>query len=340
MKSKNAGDGRLPLLYLDDHHFDKWVSIEKEWLAGRLPDQWGKVVAPHSQGISGRKNFVENDLKILHGMRNEDVDFVATQIQERKICVKSTNSKSAPATLMSMVDFCNQEKKLRAMKDELMNLFKSSPLPSKKSEYVPYSASDWDALATERGYTRETMMALLSRILKLPEGDAYFSRRLDNLVKNPKPGDLPDNIKSVYMSYGAQDPDRPEHEVVDLYSQKYKCVTYDWFKGNLSAAMNDADVVSWMDDMSEDVRFLFMCFCFTTVESGRTKARLLEEKRLSVIFDACELKGIATINVHLTSNLHHGRARDDTDCKGDRGAEKKIELYCMGLSCRALPSTA
>ena len=105
MKSKNAGDGRLPLLYLEDVDFDKWVSIENKWLAGTLPDQWGRSVAPHAQGISGRKNFVENDLKILHGMRNEDVDFVATQILERKICVKSTNSKSAPATMMSIGGF-------------------------------------------------------------------------------------------------------------------------------------------------------------------------------------------------------------------------------------------
>ena len=320
VKSKNAGDGRLPLLYLEDDHFDKWVSIENQWLAGRLPDQWGRVVAPHSQGISGRKNFVENDLKILHGMRNEDVDFVATQILERKICVKSTNSKSAPATMMSMVDFCNQERKLRAMKDELMNLFKNSPLPSRKAEYVPYLAADWDALATQRGYTRETMMALLSRILKLPEGEAYFNKRLDNLVKNPKPGDLPDNIKSVYMSYGAQDSDRPELQVVDLYSKKYKCVTYDWFKGNLSAAMNDdADVRAWMEDRSEDVRFLFVCFCFTTVETGKTKARLLEDKRLSVIFDACEVKEIATINIHSPAILI-------TDVHGMTQIAKEIEV--------------
>jgi hypothetical protein len=226
VKSKNAGDGRLPLLYLEDVDFDKWVSIENKWLASTLLDQWGRVVAPHAHGISGRKNFVENDLKILHGMQNEDVDFVATQILERKICVKSTNSKSTPATMMSLVDFCNQERKIRAIKDELLNLFKNKPLPSKK-EYIPYLTADGDALATKRGYTRETMMALLPRILKLPEGEAYFYKRLDNLVKNPKPGDLPDNIKSIYMSFGAQDSNRPELQVVDLYSKKYKCVTYD-----------------------------------------------------------------------------------------------------------------
>ena len=172
-------------------------------------------------------------------------------------------------------------------------------------------------------------MALLPRILKLPEGEAYFNKRLDNLVKNPKPGDLPDNIKSVYMSFGAQDSDRPELQAVDLYSKKYKCVTYDWFKGNLSAAMkDDADVRAWMHDNSEDVRFLFVCFCFATLEPGKTKARLLEDKRLSVILDACEEKKSGTTTIHSPAILI-------TDVHGMTQIAKEIEVRKRRSNCSA-----
>jgi hypothetical protein len=215
------------------------------------------------------------------------------------------------------------------MKDELLHIFKNKPLPSKKKEYIPYLAADWDALALEQGYTRETMMALLPRILKLPEVEAYFYKRLDNLVKNPKPGDLPYKIKNIYMSFGAQDSDRPELQVVDLYSKKYKCVTYDWFKGNLSAAMNDdADIRAWMDDTSEDVKFLFVCFCFTTLETGKSKARLLEDKRLSVILDACEEKQNATTTIHSPAILI-------TDVHGMTQIAKEIEVRKRRPNCSA-----
>jgi hypothetical protein len=91
---------------------------------------------------------------------------------------------------------------------------------------------------------------------------------------------------------------------------------------------DDADVRAWMDDTSEDVKFLFVCFCFTTVETGKTKARLLEDKRLSVILDACEEKQSATTTIHSPAILI-------TDVHGMTQIAKEIEVRKRRSNCTA-----
>lgn len=282
---KNAGDGRVPLLYLDDADFQVWVQIEKEWLAGRLPDQWGREPAPHEVALNPRKPFVENDLKILHGMRNEDVSTVAQFIQNKKICVKSTNSKSEPATMMSMVDFCNTEKRLRVLKNELLFLIESKPLPSKKPEYIPYAAEDWDKFEREKNIDRSLMMSLLDKVQSSPGGEEFLKLRTNNLVKNPKDSDLPANIKTLLLSYARIKAAPVEQSPEELFSRTYKCQSFDWFRGDLNSSIQLQITRAWIDD--RDLKLMIFCFCFAKVE-GKTKARLMEGKRLIGIFDACE----------------------------------------------------
>ena len=103
-----------------------------------------------------RKPFVQNDLKLLYGLRSEDIHFFADLVERKEISVKSSKATKGDkvARLPSLQAARNREQLIRVMKNELMNHFKKWKLPHRKSSYVMYSSADWKDFAQDKSITR------------------------------------------------------------------------------------------------------------------------------------------------------------------------------------------
>ena len=79
MKDSELKECKIPLLFTeDDSTVDRWVEIEREYIKGKLPDVQGNVQKNYNLK---RKSFVQNDLKPLHGLRLEDIHFLADLVE-------------------------------------------------------------------------------------------------------------------------------------------------------------------------------------------------------------------------------------------------------------------
>ena len=83
--AKDNPDPTVPLLFLEnDADLDRWFKIEDKFLKHELPDGTG----PDSK--AKRKPFMALDLKPLYGLRPEDVNYLAGQVEAGIVCMKSS----------------------------------------------------------------------------------------------------------------------------------------------------------------------------------------------------------------------------------------------------------
>ena len=91
-----------------------------------------------------RKPFIQNDLKVLYGLRLEDVHFLANLVEKKEISMKSLDNAIKGDKVVRMSSLLvegNEERLVRVMKNKLMKHFKKWELPSHKSTYVIYSST-------------------------------------------------------------------------------------------------------------------------------------------------------------------------------------------------------
>ena len=68
---------------------DRWVEIEKDYIKGKLLDAQGNVQKNYDLNC---KPFVQNDLKLLYGLRPEDIHFLADLVERKENSVKGSKA--------------------------------------------------------------------------------------------------------------------------------------------------------------------------------------------------------------------------------------------------------
>ena len=82
VKDSELKECKISLLFSeDDSIVDRWIEIEKDYIKGKLPDAQGNVQKNYDMK---RKPFMQNDLKLLYGMRLEDIHFLTDLVERRR----------------------------------------------------------------------------------------------------------------------------------------------------------------------------------------------------------------------------------------------------------------
>jgi hypothetical protein len=178
IETEDSGAPKMPLLYVSDALFGKWMAIQESWFTGILPDPFGKYLnysgdedadsndeegepsAKKKRPSSKRKTsraLKQHDLQLLYGLRDAEIDKMANLVISKKISVKTTKSTTKEPVLRGLRDLCGEEKKLRIIKNEMMYVFQGHPLPSRSDSYFPYTDGAFDALARQMNVTDSTL---------------------------------------------------------------------------------------------------------------------------------------------------------------------------------------
>ena len=116
MKDSELKEYKIPLLFTEDNFaVERWVEIKKDYIKGKLPDAHGNVQKNYDLK---RKSFVQNDLKLLYGLRLEDIHFLADLVEQKEIFVKGSKTTKGDkvARLPSLQAARNWERLMRVMK--------------------------------------------------------------------------------------------------------------------------------------------------------------------------------------------------------------------------------
>jgi len=120
---------------------DGSIQIEKLFLEGDLPDgngMFGSVVSNKKQTW-----LTQHDFKMLYGLRLEDLNYLANQVEAKAFCVKNTKVKFGLG-MISLLEPGHKERLIRVMKTELLSYYEEHLLLMRNHLYVPYPASKWD----------------------------------------------------------------------------------------------------------------------------------------------------------------------------------------------------
>ena len=286
VKDSELKECKIPLLFTqDDNVVDQWVEIEKEYIKGKLPDAQGNVQKNYDLK---RKLFVQNDLKPLYGLRPENIHFLANLVERKEISVKGSKATKGDkvARLPSFQAAGNWEQLMRVMKNELMNHFKKWELPSRKSTYVMYSCADWDTFAKEKSITQAELESWLDKAYAKIVGKKWMDDRNRNLNKTSDPKDYLDVVKAMWDSHiYATNQASVAADIQSKFAGKYKCVVMDKLRPDLAGLLANEDVFQWRGGGKTH---LFFYFLFDKQEDRSVKPDLLDEVRLTRIFEPLE----------------------------------------------------
>ena len=196
---ENEADAKIPLLFLqNDDDLARLIKIEESYMNGTLP----RTEALSSKRADTQpKPLAVNDFKPLYGLYAEDVNFLAGLVESKKVCIKSSRAKGASATLSTLQDVATREKLLRVMKNEMMCHYMGFHLPSKKPEYVPYTAVEWEGFAAEKKVTHAKVADWLDRALATDTGKKWLDGRTYNFNKTNNPSDCPREVIDMWESF-------------------------------------------------------------------------------------------------------------------------------------------
>lgn len=279
-------DLRIPLLFMEkDEDVERWIQIDKNFLLGMLPDGGG----PYSKGK--RKPLAYTDYKPLYGLRNEDLNYLADLVERGIVCMKTTklNQDILGMPVIPIGVAAGREKKVRAMKNELMCHYKQHPLPSKKPEYIPYSAAQWDEFADEKKITRDQVQWWVDKTLATDVGSAFLDGRTRALNKTCDPHDCPPAVIAMWESYfNAHAGEEVEAAASHDFDNDYDCRVMDDRSWDISKVLTNTSVKAWR---GEGKTHMYFWFLFEVTGAG-PRAKLLEYHKLKRLFDALEYRDV------------------------------------------------
>jgi hypothetical protein len=131
VRAGDISELRIPLVFMpEDADVQKWVDIEIEYLAGRLPDASGLL---DLEGKQERKPLSQFDFKTLYGLRPEDINHLACEVAGGRISVKSGSLGKKGQNVTSKITTLQvagaRIRVIRAMKTELLSHYKGYLLP-------------------------------------------------------------------------------------------------------------------------------------------------------------------------------------------------------------------
>ena len=90
VKDSELKECKIPLLFTeDDFAVERWVEIEKDYIKSKLPNAQENVQKNYDLKC---KPFLQNDLKLLYGLRPEDIHFLADLVERKEIFVKGSKA--------------------------------------------------------------------------------------------------------------------------------------------------------------------------------------------------------------------------------------------------------
>ena len=280
----NESNAKIPLLFLpNDEDLQRWINIEESYMSFNLP---GTEALALRKGDAKRKPLALNDFKPLYGLRVEDINYLASLVESKKVCIKSSKGKGASVALPSLQDVANREEQIRVMKNEMMCYYRKFNLPSKKPDYVPYIDADWEGFATEKKVTRAELGTWLDKALVTEAGRAWMEGRTQNFNKTHSPSDCPKDLIGQWEIFIEK---RAQADVAVAleagFAQVYLVKTMDEGFWNINSVLAQADVVAWR---GEGKKHLYIWFMFEASPAG-PRAKILEDRKLRRLFDALEV---------------------------------------------------
>jgi hypothetical protein len=244
-------DWKIPLLFeMDDDVVEKWIRIDRMFHDGLLPNSAGKTGDPQKLK---RKHLVQNDFK----MRAEDLDYLADQVLEMKVCVKSSSGQSQggnSSQAESLSVAAEREKQIRAVKNELMLKYRSHPLPSKAEGFVPYTREAWDELAAEMNIGRSELETWVDSALNSAAGKKWLNQRTKPNVGGSDP--TPNVLLSAWDQH-LSNVAAPSTSNADtsLFDSKYVYRCLPDINGDLREVLQEEDIIKWRGEDTTDLYF-------------------------------------------------------------------------------------
>jgi hypothetical protein len=135
-KSSSTGTQKLPLCFLEDATYAKWLEVFDAWELGKLIGEDGK--RPANIPKPPRLDITMNDVDRTIGLRDSELLLLAEAILKNEVSMKS-NKIAGQRETITLNDWCMMRKYDRVIKNELMFEFKEKPLPSKKTGFQKYT---------------------------------------------------------------------------------------------------------------------------------------------------------------------------------------------------------
>jgi hypothetical protein len=177
-KSSSTGTQKLPLCFLEDASYAKWLEEFDAWELGKLISEDGKK--PVNIPKPPRLEITMNDVDRMIGLRDSELLLLAEAILKNEVSVKS-NKITGQRETITLNDWCMMRKYDRVIKNELMFEFKGKPLPSKKIGFQKYTDEKWEELALEKNFTDVVISNIRGEVMTLKDGSDWVSGRLNNL---------------------------------------------------------------------------------------------------------------------------------------------------------------
>ena len=131
-KSYSIGTQKLPLCFLEDATYEKWLEVFDAWELGKLVGEDGK--RPANIPKPPYLDITMNNVDWTIGLWDSELLLLEEAILKNEVSVKSNKIASQRETI-TLNDWCMMQKYDRVIKNELMFQFKGKPLPSKKTGF-------------------------------------------------------------------------------------------------------------------------------------------------------------------------------------------------------------
>ena len=294
--AKDNPDPRVSLLFLEnDADLDRWFKIEDKFLKH---DLLADGTGPNSK--AKRKPFVALDLKPLYGLRPEDVNYLAGQVEAGIVFMKSSKVMKDKwgKPLISIQEAGAREKKIRAMKNELMTKYLGYHLLSKRPEYQPYTAESFDEFTEENRITRVELELWVDKSLAMEAEAKWLNGRTKAFNKTFDAADYPEAVRGMWKRFLSSHAEETM-ETVNLleFENEFCCKVLDSRTWDVSSILADSSVKSWR---REGKMHMYFWFLFRITGAGVEPMRL-ESHKLKRVFDALEYRSASARVVHAQS---------------------------------------
>jgi hypothetical protein len=177
-KSSSTSTQKLPLCFLEDATYAKWLEVFDSWELGKLIGEDGK--RPANIPKPPCLDITMNDVNQMIGLRDSELLFLAEAILKNEVSVKNNKIPGQRETI-TLNDWCMMRKYDRVIKNKLMFKFKGKLLPSKKIEFQKYTDEEWEELVLEKNFTDTVISNIKREVMTLKDGSDWVSGRLNNL---------------------------------------------------------------------------------------------------------------------------------------------------------------
>ena len=153
-KSASTTTQKYPLCFLEDPTYERWMEVFDAWEQGKLIMEDGKKPDGVIPKIP-QHDITQNNIDRTIDLRDSKMLKLADAILTKEVSIKGNKLPGAQQREgVTLQEWCQTQKRMRIIQNELMAEFRGKDLPSKK-EYVAYADKEWDDLTQEKNLAQE-----------------------------------------------------------------------------------------------------------------------------------------------------------------------------------------